>query len=197
VGLGRTLALEHPEIWGGVLDLDESLPRQLAARCVLDEAGGLDEETRSCTARACAVRPGCGNKMRRALTCRTHLGTMGKQQPPRHRATKHWAASDPATGRDGGNDDRRGVPHSRHTLAELAESLESTGTTLVQVAADATDPAAMTAAVRPFGVDLPSLAGIYLRPLRPTRIARRHDRRRRGRMFRPSWTSRGWRIGCR
>ena len=25
-GLGRTLALEHPEIWGAVIDVDESVP---------------------------------------------------------------------------------------------------------------------------------------------------------------------------
>jgi phthiocerol/phenolphthiocerol synthesis type-I polyketide synthase B len=31
-GLGRTLALEHPEIWGGVVDVDESVPAGLAAR---------------------------------------------------------------------------------------------------------------------------------------------------------------------
>ena len=31
-GLGRTLALEHPEIWGGIIDVDESVPAGLAAR---------------------------------------------------------------------------------------------------------------------------------------------------------------------
>ena len=36
-GLGRTLALEHPEIWGGVVDVDESVPAVLAARYVLAE----------------------------------------------------------------------------------------------------------------------------------------------------------------
>ena len=33
-GLGRTLALEHPEIWGGVIDVDESMPAVLTARHV-------------------------------------------------------------------------------------------------------------------------------------------------------------------
>ncbi|WP_082753651.1 type I polyketide synthase [Mycobacterium sp. NAZ190054] len=37
-GLGRTLALEHPEIWGGVIDLDESVPAVVAAKWVLAEA---------------------------------------------------------------------------------------------------------------------------------------------------------------
>ncbi len=39
-GLGRTLALEHPQIWGAVVDVDESVPVQLAARYVVDEAHG-------------------------------------------------------------------------------------------------------------------------------------------------------------
>ena len=30
-GLGRTLALEHPEIWGGIIDVDESVPADVAA----------------------------------------------------------------------------------------------------------------------------------------------------------------------
>ena len=43
-GLGRTLALEHPEIWGGIIDVDESVPAGLAAKYVVDEAHGGDEE---------------------------------------------------------------------------------------------------------------------------------------------------------
>ena len=30
-GLGRTLALEHPEFWGGVIDVDESVPDGVVA----------------------------------------------------------------------------------------------------------------------------------------------------------------------
>ena len=43
-GLGRSLALEHPEIWGGIIDLDESMPAELAARHVLAAAQCADEE---------------------------------------------------------------------------------------------------------------------------------------------------------
>ena len=43
-GLGRTLALEYPEIWGGVIDVDESMPAVLAARLVRDEASIGDGE---------------------------------------------------------------------------------------------------------------------------------------------------------
>jgi phthiocerol/phenolphthiocerol synthesis type-I polyketide synthase B len=44
-GLGRTLALEHPEVWAGVIDVDESMPAVLAARQLrtLDLTGGAPE----------------------------------------------------------------------------------------------------------------------------------------------------------
>jgi hypothetical protein len=51
-------------------------------------------------------------------------------------------------------------PGSR--LDELVSSLSATGTTLVTVAADASDEAAMGALFDRFGTDLPPLAGIYL-----------------------------------
>ncbi len=43
-GLGRTLALEHPEIWGGVLDVDASVPGGVVARYLLDEIGADDHK---------------------------------------------------------------------------------------------------------------------------------------------------------
>ena len=61
-GLGRTLALEHPEIWGGVIDVDESVPAGLAARYVVDEARGGDGEDqvvyRAGTRRVPRLQPG-------------------------------------------------------------------------------------------------------------------------------------------
>ena len=51
-------------------------------------------------------------------------------------------------------------PGSR--LDELATSLSANGTTLVTVAADAADEAAMSALFDRFGADLPPLSGIYL-----------------------------------
>ena len=41
---GRTLALETPEIWGAMIDLDESMPAVLTARRVVDEAVSGDGE---------------------------------------------------------------------------------------------------------------------------------------------------------
>ena len=68
-GLGRTLALEHPEIWGGVIDVDESMPAVLTARRVLAEAGQAGGDRRGpgrlpgrCPARAASgtTNPGAG-----------------------------------------------------------------------------------------------------------------------------------------
>ena len=44
-GLGRVLALEHPEFWGRVIDIDESVPDAMAAGYVVDEAAADDDES--------------------------------------------------------------------------------------------------------------------------------------------------------
>ena len=53
-------------------------------------------------------------------------------------------------------------------LGDLAAELASCGTNLVEVAADAADPAAMRALFDRFGTDLPPLDGIYLAALAGT-----------------------------
>jgi phthiocerol/phenolphthiocerol synthesis type-I polyketide synthase B len=161
-GLGRTLALEHPEIWCRVIDLDESTPPELAARCVLDEAAGPNKAAgedqvvyRAGVRRAPRLR-------RRPLaaepvtlgedTSQLVIGATGNIGPHLIRQLAEMGAKTiVAVSRNPGD-----------RLAELAESLAATGTNLVQVAADATDPVAMTALFDRFGVDLPTLEGIYL-----------------------------------
>ena len=55
--------------------------------------------------------------------------------------------------------------HAGSRLEELAASLASRGTKLIEVAADAADETAMTALFERFGTDLPPLDGIYLAAL--------------------------------
>ncbi|HVQ98019.1 MAG TPA: beta-ketoacyl synthase N-terminal-like domain-containing protein, partial [Mycobacterium sp.] len=43
-GLGRTLALEHPEIWGSLIDVDDTAPPELIVRYVLAESQAADGE---------------------------------------------------------------------------------------------------------------------------------------------------------
>ena len=84
-GLGRTLALEHPEIWGGVIDVDESLPAVLAARHVRTEASAGDGEDQV------VYRSGTRHVPRLEPTPPTTSDGRVDQgwQPPRHRRHSH------------------------------------------------------------------------------------------------------------
>ncbi len=159
-GLGRTLALEHPEIWGGIIDVDESVPAGLAARYVLDEAHAGDGEDqvvyRAGIRRVPRLQRGYPSSTSSAELDkdRSHLviGATGNVGPHLIRQLADMgAATIVAVSRN---------PRSR--LDELAASLSATGTTLVTVAADAADETAMSALFDRFGADLPPLAGIYL-----------------------------------
>ncbi|KJX74690.1 beta-ketoacyl reductase, partial [Mycobacterium lepromatosis] len=164
-GFGRTLALEHPEIWGNIIDLDASMPPELAARCILDEVAGQDEKDREdqVVYRACLRR--APRLQRRTVSAVSPVKLSSGQ------ATTQLVIG--ATGNIGPHLIRQlaamgattivAVSRSSSTrLVELDKSLAATGTNLISVAADATDPAAMTALFDRFGVDLPPLEGIYL-----------------------------------
>ena len=159
-GLGRTLALEHPEIWGGVIDVDESMPAELIARCVLDEGAAADGEDQVVYRRGVRRAP----RLQRPTvavpapatldgdTSQLVIGGTGNIGPHLIRQLVQMGA-------------RTIVTVSRNPgarLAELAGSLEPAGVRLVQIAADASDPAAMSALFDRFGEDLPPLEGIYL-----------------------------------
>ena len=163
-GLGRTLALEHPEIWGGVIDVDDSMPAVLTARCVLAEArkGRADDQAED----QVVYRTGARHvpRLQRRTPLQVTTGLLGQD-------TSHLVIG--ATGHIGPHliqqlaDMGAGtiVAVSRNPagrLDEVAARLASTGTSLVQVAADATDETAMAALFDRFGTELPALEGIYL-----------------------------------
>jgi phthiocerol/phenolphthiocerol synthesis type-I polyketide synthase B len=159
-GLGRTLALEHPDIWGGVIDVDESVPAGLAARYVVDEAHRGDGEDqvvyRAGIRRVPRLQRGYPPPATSGEFVKdgSHLviGATGNVGPHLIRQLADMgAATIVAVSRN---------PGSR--LDELATSLSANGTTLVTVAADAADEAAMSALFDRFGTDLPPLAGVYL-----------------------------------
>ncbi len=159
-GLGRTLALEHPEIWGGIVDVDESVPAGLIARYVVDEARGGDGEDqvvyRAGTRRVPRLQPGYPLSAVPVELDRDSsylvIGATGNIGPHLIRQLADMGAGTiVAVSRN---------PGSR--LDELAASLSATGTTLVTAAADASDETAMSALFDRFGADLPPLAGIYL-----------------------------------
>jgi phthiocerol/phenolphthiocerol synthesis type-I polyketide synthase B len=159
-GLGRTVALEHPEIWGGIVDLDEAVPAVLAARCVLPEAQAGDGEDQAVYRAGARYVPRLersiptahGDAALGAHGCHLVVGATGNVGPCLiEKLAEMGAKTIVAVSRNPGG-----------RLNELSERLATTGTTLVSVAADAADEAAMTALFERFGTDLPPLEGIYL-----------------------------------
>ena len=160
-GLGRTLALEHPEIWGAVIDVDESVPAQLAARYVVAETrsdAGEDQIVYRAGVRRVArlqrpsVPPAMSTEELDKDCSHLVVGATGNIGPHLiQQLADMGAATVVAVSRN---------PDSR--LDELADSLAARGTKLVSVAADAADEASMTAVFDRFGADLPPLGGIYL-----------------------------------
>ncbi|WP_409371343.1 type I polyketide synthase [Mycolicibacterium litorale] len=159
-GLGRTLALEHPEIWGSVIDLDELVPDRLAARCVLAEAGGEDGEDqvvyRAGERRVARLRraplPQAAGAGLDPAGSHLVVGATGNIGPHLiQQLADMGAATVVAVSRNPGD-----------RLRELTDTLAAQGTALVTVAADAADETAMRAVFDRFGADLPALAGIYL-----------------------------------
>jgi phthiocerol/phenolphthiocerol synthesis type-I polyketide synthase B len=159
-GLGRTLALEHPEFWAGVIDVDESVPDGLVARYVVDEARATDGEDqvvyRAGQRRVPRLQGGYPPATAPAALDKDHsylvIGATGNIGPHLIRQlAESGAGTVVAVSRNPGS-----------KLDELAASLSSTGTTLVTAAADAADESAMSAVFDRFGADLPPLAGIYV-----------------------------------
>ncbi len=158
-GLGRSLALEHPEMWGGIVDVDESVPAALTAHYLVAEAQDGDDDQVVYRAGERLVP-----RLRRAYPPPPSTG-----DPDSHGS--HLVIG--ATGNIGPHLIRQladtGVgtivavsrnPGTR--LDELTSTLSATGTTLVTVAADAADESAMAALFERFGTDLPPLHGIYV-----------------------------------
>ncbi|OBJ34261.1 type I polyketide synthase [Mycolicibacter heraklionensis] len=159
-GLGRSLALEHPEIWGRVVDVDESVPAALVAGYLQAEADAADNEDQVVyragirrVPRLLGSRPtGAAPVEFDAGSCHLVIGATGNIGP---QLLRQLAASGAKTI----------VAVSRRpgsVLDELATELASAGTTLVTVAADAADETAMGALFDRFGADLPPLEGIHV-----------------------------------
>jgi phthiocerol/phenolphthiocerol synthesis type-I polyketide synthase B len=159
-GLGRTLALEHPEIWGAVVDVDESVSAQDTAHLLLAEAHSGDGEDQIVyrdgarhVPRLRRVQPPAATPVGLARDdCHLVIGATGNIGPALIKQLADMgAASIVAVSRNPGAG-----------LVELAHSLQEQGCKLVTVAADASDEAAMGALFDRFGADLPPLGGIYL-----------------------------------
>lgn len=168
-GQGRTLALEHPEFWGAVIDVDDTVPPELLVRYLHAEAHltvtadptQRDDQAvyRSGVRRVPRLepRPLPAVPLTRLESGTSHLviGATGNVGPHVIRQLAEMGASTVvAVSRRGGSQ-----------LSELAAELQAAGTTLVEVAADAADEASMSAVFERFGHDLPPLEGVYLASL--------------------------------
>ncbi|VEG55486.1 beta-ketoacyl synthase [Mycolicibacterium aurum] len=160
-GLGRTLALEHPEIWGAVIDVDESVPAVVAARWVLAEAHAGDGEdqlvyragTRRVARLVHALPPApTGPEGLDPDGAHLVIGATGNIGPGLiEQLAAMGAKTVVAVSRNPGT-----------RLDDLTARLAATGTTVVTAAADAGDEASLRAVFDRFGADLPPLTGIYL-----------------------------------
>lgn len=165
-GQVRTLAVENPEFWGAIIDVDESAPAELVARYLRAEAvageGHADRDDQAVYSGGVRHVP----RLRRAPLPPT---TLARLEPN----TSHLVIG--ATGNVGPYLIRQlaemgaatvvAVSRRGSALTELAAEVAAHGSTLVEVAADAADEAAMTALFARFGADLPPLDGVYLAAL--------------------------------
>ncbi|TWS19918.1 SDR family NAD(P)-dependent oxidoreductase [Tsukamurella asaccharolytica] len=160
-GAGRTLALEHPEFWAGLIDLDAAAPPRIAARVLLAEAGSTDDEDQ--VLYRAGVRRVPRLRWSEAATGRTDLARDGAQlvvgatgnigADVVRQLARMGAGTVVAVSRRGG------LPDGLE--AEVAEF----GTRLIPVAVDAAERTAMTALIERFGADLPELSGVYVTAL--------------------------------
>jgi NAD(P)-dependent dehydrogenase (short-subunit alcohol dehydrogenase family)/acyl carrier protein len=162
-GLGRKLALEHPEFWGRIIDVDDSVPPELIAHYVQAEVRTADGEDQVVYQGGVRRVPRLERRTAPAVsltrlegdTSHLVIGATGNVGPHLIRQLAEMGAATIVAV------SRRGGPQ----LEELASELTSGGTKLIEVAADAADEAAMTALFGRFGKDLPPLDGIYLAAL--------------------------------
>jgi phthiocerol/phenolphthiocerol synthesis type-I polyketide synthase B len=158
-GLGRTLALEHPEIWGAVIDVEEPVGGAAVGHVVAEVLGDDGEDqavyragTRHVPRLQRVAAPSAAPVELAQDKCHLVIGATGNIGPQLIRQLADMKAPTiVAVARN---------PGSR--LDELAASLATQGTTLVVHAADAADEPAMTELFLRFGADLPPLGGVYL-----------------------------------
>ncbi len=161
-GMARTIRLEHPEIWAGIVDVDASTPAQLLAAILAAESHAGDDD-QAVHRRGQRHVPRLARRELPAVTLTrfeghtSHLviGATGNVGPYLIRQLAEMgAATIVAVSRSGSTE-----------LADLATEVKALGGTLVEVAADAADEAAMAGLFARFGADLPPLEGVYLAAL--------------------------------
>ncbi|BBX16453.1 polyketide synthase [Mycolicibacterium duvalii] len=165
-GQVRTLAVENPEFWGAIIDVDESAPAELVARYLRSEAAAGEGDANRDDQ---AVYQGGVRHVPRLRRASMPATTLTRLEPD----TSHLVIG--ATGNVGPYLIRQlaemgaatvvAVSRRGSQLTELAAEVAAHGCSLVEVAADAADETAMRELFGRFGTDLPPLDGIYLAAL--------------------------------
>uniref|UniRef100_UPI00036F3AE9 type I polyketide synthase n=1 Tax=Nocardiopsis potens TaxID=1246458 RepID=UPI00036F3AE9 len=171
-GLGRVAALEHPDLWGGLIDL----PRRAGA----EEQGDADAEVRDALAAVLAGAHGDEDQVavRRsgALVRRLSRAPLSARRPARDRnldgTVLVTGADDPSgadvarsLARDGARHLLLPVPPGSDVPAGLAAELEEDGARVTVVHRDLADPDAAAAVLDSVPADSPLVSVVHAPPL--------------------------------
>jgi len=172
-GLGRVVALEHPQVWGGLVDLDPASSPAQSAAALLEEILGADDEDQS------AVRDGQRYVPRLVPAVSTWTQDARFRSDAAYLVTgglgglglkvARWIAE--RGGRHLVLVSRRGLPPrenwpalvagtDEHRRVAAVRSLEEMGARVTAVAADVGDAPAMEGLFGRFGATEPPLKGI-------------------------------------
>ena len=159
-GLGRSIAVEHPDIWGGLADLDDAPPEAAAAALFAEAAQDGDEDQvayRDGARYVARLESGVLPSQLEAPTlaadgCHLIIGANGSIAPSLiaqlvSLGARHLVLVS-----------RRG---SSAAAADASAQARHAGAQIYQELADVTDEAAMAALFARFGAGLPPLHGVY------------------------------------
>ena len=173
-GLGRVIALEQPEIWGGLVDLDPRADDSVRAASLIEAIASADGEdqigvrgTSRYVPRLVRTAP-IGESAIGFRADASYLitgGTGGLGVRLARWMAEHGARHLVLTSRHGLPDRSAwdaldGAHPSRHAAAAVVE-LEARGVTVDVVACDVSDERGMTALIRSFGTSRPALRGVF------------------------------------
>ncbi|GAA1991371.1 type I polyketide synthase [Kitasatospora viridis] len=197
-GLGRVLAGEHPQSWGGIVDLDAHDPVAAAARLVEVLRARPEEDVIALhrdRAEVARLVPVAADEEREPVACRPDasylitggFGVLGLR-------TAHWLAARGArrlilAGRTAlpprSSWDRAEDPAERARIAAVRE-LEAAGVTVHPIALDIADPAQAARLLDPDALGLPPIRGVvHAAGALDSRLAVDTDRASLRRVLRP------------
>ncbi len=171
-GLGRVISLEHPHLWGALIDIGTGTV-DAAARAVFDEIRGTDGEDQVALRSGARFVPRLvrvrGLEVQRPVFRRDRsylitggLGRLGLKIAAWMAANgARWLVLASRTGLPGRNKWDAAAPHSpERQRIDAVRELERSGAVVITESADASDHERMSHLFARFGGELPPLAGV-------------------------------------